>query len=430
MRNLTDKQVLIITYYWPPAGGPGVQRWLKFAKYLPEYGIQPVIYTPQNPSYPLIDESLNNEVSPNLSIIRTKIWEPYQWANCFNSKSKMYQAGHFEPNKQQNWRTKLSVFIRGNCFIPDARKFWIAPSVRFLENYLKENQIDTLITTGPPHSMHLIGLQLKQKNKQLKWLADFRDPWTQISYHQSLRLTQYAQKKHLDWERKVIQTADAVIATSFTDAANYQALGAKKVETITNGFESTDFHFKKTKNQHFTMTYSGGLEMARNPLVVWQALKSLINENLDFAEDFQLHFYGRLSEEVQLSLKENELSHCVHNFGYVSHSASIEGICKADVLLLCNFPHVQSKGIIPGKLFEYLATENPILAIGPSGGDVGRVLEETHAGGYFTDLQFNEVKAYIWSVYQNWKNNRRTKTSSAYQQYDRKVLTEHLSKLI
>lgn len=421
------KKVLIITYYWPPAGGPGVQRWLKFAKYLPEFDIEPIIYTPENPSYPLLDESLVDEVSDDLTVVRTKIWEPYQWANFFNSKSKAYHAGHFEQKKAQSWATKISVFIRGNFFIPDARKFWIQPSVRFLTQYLKENQIETIITTGPPHSLHWIGLQLKQKNPALKWLADFRDPWTQISYHKELRLTQWAQKKHLSLEKKVLTHADLVLATSFSDAENYRQLGAKKVETITNGFESEDFQFEKSRNEQFLLIYSGGLEIARNPLLVWQALAELRKENPSFAQDLFLHFYGRLSEEVLQSLEANQLMDCVQDFGYVSHKTSIEGVSKADLLLLTNFPNEASKGIIPGKLFEYMATENPILAIGPSGGDVEKILLETQAGQYFTPNQIQEVKKYILETYQNWQAGKTASQTKLYKKYDRKALTEQLA---
>src|SRR5690606_28843074 len=158
---MKNKKVLIITYYWPPAGGPGVQRWLKFAKYLPEFGIEPIIYTPENPSYPVIDESLLTEVSPGLKVVRTKIWEPYQIAEKLNPKNKNYKAGHFENPDKQSLLTILSVFVRCNFFIPDARKFWVKPSVQFLEKFMVENQIETVITTCPPHNLRLICLKLK-----------------------------------------------------------------------------------------------------------------------------------------------------------------------------------------------------------------------------------------------------------------------------
>lgn len=429
---MSKKKVLIITYYWPPAGGPGVQRWLKFTKYLPKFGIEPIIYTPKNPSYPIVDESLLDEVSPDLKVVRTEIWEPYQIAERFNPKSKDYKAGHFEKSKNQSFLTKLSLFIRGNFFIPDARKFWIKPSVHFLQNYLSENKIDTLVTTGPPHSLHLIGLKLKQANPKLIWLADFRDPWTEISYHSELKLTKSAQKKHKFLEQEVLQNANCIIATSFTDAGNYQNLGAKRVEVITNGFEKSDFTqpLNYSPAQSFKITYSGGLEIARNPEVVWEVLQELVQENKEFAKDLEIEFVGNLSVEVENSITNFGLSQYLLKKGYITHKESIKEIRNSNLLFLSNFPDEKSKGIIPGKIFEYLATGNPILAIGPSGGDVERILRETDSGQYFTNSENEKLKSYIFSVYAKWKMGEKNHPSSAIYRYSRESLTEKLSTIL
>lgn len=429
---MNKKKVLIITYYWPPAGGPGVQRWLKFTKYLPEFNIEPIVFIPENPSYPIVDESLKSEVSADLNLIRTNIWEPYQIAELLNPKSKAYKAGHFEKSENQSLLTKLSVFIRGNFFIPDARVFWVKPSVRYLNNYLRQNKIDTLITTGPPHSLHLIGLKLKENFPEIKWLADFRDPWTQISYHSELKLTKSSQKKHKKLEEKVMKSADLIIATSFTDAENYKKIGANRVEVVTNGFETSDFDLTK-KNQNsskFKLTYSGGLEVARNPLVLWKIIDELQEEHSSFKEDLELEFYGNLSEDVKNSLKENHLEQFLNEHGYVSHKQSIEGILNSNLLLITNFPDEKSKGIIPGKLFEYMATENRILAIGPDEGDVKKLLEETETGEYFTYDEFNEIKSYILEVYEQWKTGAQRHPNLNYHKYSRKALTERLAQLI
>ena len=231
------KKILIITYYWPPAGGPGVQRWLKFAKYLPEFGWKPTVFIPENPSYPLLDESLEKDVPKELEIIKTKIWEPYQLAEKLNKSNKKFKAGQFDVGQNQNWKSKLSIWVRGNFFIPDARVFWVKPSTKYLKKYLSEKHFDALVTTGPPHSLHLIGLGLKKEFPGLKWIADFRDPWTEISYHKHLKLTKSSDKKHRDLEQKVFKTADITLATSFTDAENFRKNGANAI-CITNGFDS------------------------------------------------------------------------------------------------------------------------------------------------------------------------------------------------
>ena len=177
------KQVLIITYYWPPAGGPGVQRWLKFVKYLPDFGIEPIVYCPVNPSYPIVDKSLLAEVSADIKIIKQPISEPYRFANLLSKKdAKQISSGVIPKTKKQSVVQRLLLYVRGNFFIPDARKNWVKPSVEFLSDYIKDNNIETVVTTGPPHSLHLIGLQLKEQ-LGVKWLADFRDPWTTIGYH-------------------------------------------------------------------------------------------------------------------------------------------------------------------------------------------------------------------------------------------------------
>ena len=207
------KKVLIITYYWAPAGGPGVQRWLKFVKYLRDFGIEPIIYTPQNPTYPMVDAHIADDLPQDLTLLQTKIWEPYSIASLFSKeKTKKISAGII-PTKKLSWVDKCLLWVRGNLFIPDARVFWVRPSVKYLSDYITAQGIDTIITTAPPHSVHLIGLHLKEKFPSLRWIADFRDPWTNIGYHSQLRLTKKSAEKHLTLERKVLQTADTIIVT-------------------------------------------------------------------------------------------------------------------------------------------------------------------------------------------------------------------------
>tara|TARA_B110000114_G_scaffold92285_1_gene97358 strand:+ start:394 stop:1020 length:627 start_codon:yes stop_codon:yes gene_type:complete len=199
------KKVLIITYYWPPAGGSGVQRWLKFSKYLRGFDIEPVIYTIDNPSYPILDKSSESEIPKDLEILKQAIFEPNSMLSFFGRNNKKESAGFLNPNP--TFLGKIVQYIRANYFIPDARKFWIQPSVNFLSNYLENNHIDAIITTGPPHSMHLIGLELKKK-LGIKWISDFRDPWTEIDYFQQLPLTKKATKKHQDLEQEVLINSD------------------------------------------------------------------------------------------------------------------------------------------------------------------------------------------------------------------------------
>ena len=438
---MKDKKILIITYYWPPSGGPGVQRWLKFVKYLPEFGWKPTIFIPENPSYPILDETLEKEVSKDLEIIKTKIWEPYQIAEFFGKDNKKFKAGQFDVGKNQSWKSRLSIWVRGNFFIPDARVFWVKPSVEFLKKYLKENHFDAFVTTGPPHSLHLIGLELKKEFPNFKWIADFRDPWTEISYYKHLKLTKSSDKKHRDLEQQVFKTADITLATSFTDAENFRKKGANSF-CITNGFDedastplsmtrqNPQTHTRSNAQTKFTLSYIGVLEQLRNPEILWKVLGELIKENKNFKDDFELKFVGRIDDKILEKIENSELKNSVKNLGYLSHSAANAEMRNSDLLLITNFPNETSKGIIPGKIFEYLQTGNQILSFGPKDGDVKKILEETNAGKHFSYDDSEPLKSFILEKYQDWNNGNLSSQTKNIDQFYRKNLTKKLSEIL
>ena len=423
------KKVLIITYYWPPAGGPGVQRWLKFVKYLPDFGIQPVVYIPENPTYPIIDEELVSEVSEKAIILKKSIFEPYGFASIFSkNKTKKFSSGIIPNQKKQSLAEKFFLWIRGNLFIPDARVFWVKPSVNYLEKYIEENQIDTIITSGPPHSLHLIGLGLKEK-LSVKWFADFRDPWTTIGYHNKLKLSASASKKHKDLESKVLNSADKILVTSNTTKKEFEALTTKPIEVITNGFDVEKVE-KQTLDEKFSLAHIGSFLSERNPRILWKCLKELAKENADFKKDFELKLIGAVSQEVLDAISEFKLDKYVNNLGYVSHKTAVEHQRKSQVLLLIEIDSYETIGIIPGKLFEYMAAERPILAIGPVKSDVERIIKDTNAGKYFNYDHLEEVKQYILDCYQKYQQNDLKVHGIGLQYYSRKKLTEKLAEII
>lgn len=430
---MEQKKILIITYYWPPAGGPGVQRWLKFAKYLPDFGWTPVIYTPENPSYPLVDETLMKDVPKDIQIVRTKIWEPYQLAEKLNKSNKKFKAGQFDVGKNQSWKSKLSIWVRGNFFIPDARVFWVKPSIQFLEKYLKENKIDTIVTSGPPHSLHLIGLGLKEKLPHLKWIADFRDPWTEISYYKHLKLTKSSDKKHRQLESAVFKNADITLATSYTDAENFRNAGANAF-CITNGFDESDSNGKTPKqndsNTTFVLSYIGVLEQLRNPENLWKALDELVKDNTEFAKYFSLKFVGRIDDKILQSIENSSLKKHIQNLGYLSHGKAVEEMQTSEMLLITNFPNETSKGIIPGKIFEYLASGKQILSFGPDKADVAKILEETQAGKHFSYSDSETVKSFILEKFELWKNGNLSENTQHIEQFSRKNLTKQLVEIL
>ncbi len=421
------KKVLIVSYYWPPAGGPGVQRWLKFVKYLPDFGYEPHVYIPENPTYPIKDEKLIKDVSDKAIIIKQKIKEPYRWASFLsNNTTKKISSGIIPSKKKQSIVAKLLLWIRGNLFIPDARVLWVKPSVSFLKEYLQKHQIDTIITTGPPHSLHLIGLQLK-KELNINWIADFRDPWTTIGYHKELMLTEKAEQKHKELEKKVLQTVDKIIVTSLTTKTEFATLTSKPIEVITNGYDVENVE-KTPLDVKFTLAHIGSFLSDRNPRILWKVLNELINENPDFANDFQLKLIGKVSQEIVDTIQEFKLSNYVLNLGYLSHQDAIQHQRASQVLLLIEIDDETTRCIIPGKLFEYMVSDRPIIAIGPNGSDFENIIKETNTGSFFTYEDKIGLKELIFTHYKSFKQNDLKVYPLGLQQYSRKSLTEKLVK--
>lgn len=423
------KKLLIITYYWPPAGGPGVQRWLKFVKYLPDFNIQPIVYIPENPTYPITDEGLLSEVSNKAIVLKNKIFEPYQLAGFLSqNKTKKISSGIIPNKKKQSVLEKAMLWIRGNLFIPDARKFWVNPSVKYLKKYIQEHNIDTIVTSGPPHSLHLIGLQLKQ-DLNVKWFADFRDPWTTIGYHKQLKLSVTAQKKHKELERKVLNGADTIIVTSNTTKVEFQALTSKPIEVITNGYDIEKVD-KQILDSKFSLAHIGSFLSERNPEILWRSLAELVDEIPSFQNDLEIKLIGAVSQEVLQSISEYQLDNYLNNLGYVSHNEAVVEQRKSQVLLLIEINSEDTKSIIPGKLFEYLVSERPIIAIGPKDSDFTSIIKSTNTGVFFTYDQKEALKNLIKSYYNLYLNQNLKVNPVGLQQYSRKKLTEQLAKLI
>lgn len=423
------KKVLIIAYYWPPAGGPGVQRWLKFVKYLPDFDMEPIVYVPENATYPIIDHDLVDQVNKNATVLKQPIKEPYKLASIFSKKSTTtISSGIIKAAKKQSFIEKILLYVRGNFFIPDARIGWVNPSVDYLSNYIKTNAVDVIITTGPPHSMHLIGLEL-QKRFAVKWIADFRDPWTSIGYHKELKLTDKSAQKHKDLEKEVLTKADTILTTSFTTKQEFAEITQQPIHVITNGYDIETIE-KPALSTKFTISHIGSLLTKRNPRILWKALKEILKENKQFRNDFQLQLVGKVSSEIIDTIKEFKLDMYLNVIGYVSHTEALKYQRSSQVLLLIEIDSYETIGIIPGKLFEYMAAERPILAIGPVESDVERIIKDTNAGKYFNYDHLEEVKQYILDCYQKYQQNDLKVHGIGLQYYSRKKLTEKLAEVI
>lgn len=422
------RKVLIVCYYWPPAGGPGVQRWLKFVKYLPEFGIEPIVFVPENPNYPITDTSLITEIPDGITVIKHPIFEPYGLASLFSKKkTKRISSGIIQKHKKQSLLERLFLWIRGNFFIPDARKYWVNPSVKAISKIIAQKNIQTVITTGPPHSVHLIGLRLKSKFN-VKWVADFRDPWTSIGYHKKLKLTKVSKRKHKALEAQVLTKADTIIVTSQTTKREFEGLTNRPISVITNGYDAPRPTFKL--DEKFTISHIGSLLTDRNPSVLWEVLSQLCREITDFQKALNIQLIGVVGDGVKATLSEYDLMGYVKDFGYVSHNEVVQLQSKSQVLLLLEIDSVETRGIIPGKLFEYLNAERPILAIGPEGWEAGHMVEKLNAGASFTPKNKSELKELLLTWFKMYQLEKLSCESKGIEQFSRRELTKKLSKTI
>ena len=419
------KKALIITYYWPPAGGSGVQRWLKFVKYFRDFDIEPVVYTAENVNYPITDSYLVKDVPKNIEVLKYPIWEPNDVFN-FLGKKKKESAGFL--NSKPSFFGKFMQFIRANYFIPDARKFWINPSVKYLKKYLSENKIDVIITTGPPHSMHLIGLKLKEQ-LGVKWIADFRDPWTEIDYFHQLPLSKKAIKKHHYLERKVLTLADAVLVVGNTMKTKYLKFN-KNIETVTNGFDGEISNDKVTLDSKFTITHIGLMNADRNPKMLWEVLSEIIIENKEFTKDFELRLVGSIDAAVLNEIENYKLTTNVNIIKYLPHNKVIEFQKKSQVLLLIVNNVPSAKGILTGKIFEYLMAKRPVLAIAPKNGDLAEIIEKTKSGVVIDFDERELLKKSILDFYLVFKERELQVKSIDIMQYHRKELTKKVADII
>ncbi|WP_262922160.1 glycosyltransferase family 4 protein [Aquimarina acroporae] len=422
-------KVLIITYYWPPAGGPGVQRWLKFVKYFKDFGIDPVVYVPENPTYPIEDATLASDIPEDVVILKHRIFEPYKFAQLFSKKeSKTISKGIIAKQEKQSLIQKLMLYIRGNFFIPDARKYWVKPSITYLKKYLSSNEIDVVITTGPPHSVHLIGLGLKQQ-LNITWIGDFRDPWTTIGYHDKLKLTQKSMLKHKRLEKEVLQSADQIVVTSFQTKKEFNDITETPISVITNGYDEEQV-VDESLDTDFTISHIGSLLSGRNPKLFWKALYDLTLENEEFAKCFKLQLIGAVSDDVLETIKEVGLSDFVQLYGYVSHEEAIKLQRKSQILLLIEIDVPETRCIIPGKLFEYMTSKRPLLAIGPKGADIAKLIEETDAGYFYEYHEYDAIKTQLVSFFEQYQNGQLISKVRGIEKYSRRELTKNMAELI
>lgn len=428
------KKVLIITYYWPPSGGGGVQRWLKFVKYLRSFGWEPIVFTPKNPETPVDDFSLLKDIPKGIQVLKNKIWEPYTFYKSLTGKKKDKIQTAFLKEKEgaSSLFESLSVWIRGNFFIPDARKFWISPSVSFLKNFLSIEKVDAVVSTGPPHSAHLIALHLK-KELGVPWLADFRDPWTNIDYYHELKLGKRADLKHRRLEKLVLETADAVTVVSPGMIEDFKKISERKYHFIPNGFDAEDIKTlpdETSLGEKFSITHVGSLTRTRNPENLWIVLQEIIGESAEFAGDLTIQNIGKMDISVRDSLKNRKLNQFLRTTDYLPHDQVILAQRKTALLLLLINNTPNANLILTGKIFEYLAARRPILCIAPPDGDAAAIIKETNCGSVFGFDEKHSLKTEIIKSYQLFKQGKLCTNCNNIDQFERKNLTGRMAEVL
>lgn len=391
-----------------------------------------MIYTPENPEYPVLDETLKKDIPAGITVLKTKVWEPYGFYKKFIGlkKEDKINSSFMSEKKKPKKLEGLAVWIRGNLFIPDARKFWIKPSIKYLSKYLNDNPVDAIVSTGPPHSMHLIALALKTK-LNIPWLADFRDPWTQIDFYQDLKLTALADSKHKELEKSVLKNADEVVVISRGMKDAFNRIHARKYQVITNGFDEDDLpKIRVERDKKFSIAHIGTIAKSRNPESLWKVLKELTEKQEAFAQALEIKLIGKVDYSVTESLKHFDLEKYVTQIPYLTHDKVLEEQQRANVLLLIINNTPNAKMILTGKLFEYLSAGTPILCIGPEDGDAAGIIRETGHGLVAMCTDEKIIREQILKLFAHRISNTVTNNGKKIEKYSRKNLTQDICRVL
>ncbi len=398
-------RVLFVTYYFPPSGGPGVQRSLKFTKYLPEFGWHPTILTvrPENASYPDLDPDLGDEIPASVDVERTSAWDPYAlYARMLHKQKQDVVSVGFLGETQMNARQRTARWIRANVFLPDARVGWVPFAVKRGDDLLRRGRFDAVITTGPPHSAHLVGAVLSYRYR-LPWLTDFRDPWTEIDYYADLPMTPPARAVDALLERFVLRRATTGTVVSETIGRQLQQSGPLPIEVIQNGFDPEDFDAVPTRvpTDRFVLVHAGNLNEARNPHALWEALDVLRADETMPA--LRVVLLGNVEPAILTAAARHGQEGRIDTMPYVPHAEAVRRMRSSTMLLLSINRVKGAEGIATGKVYEYVASGRPVLGIGPVGGDAARVLHESGAGTMYDFDDAEGIAAHLRRTYDTWE---------------------------
>ncbi len=412
---MSNNKLLLISYYWPPSGGSGVQRWLNFSNNLVKKGWDITVFTAKNANYPIIDNGLNRIVDKSIKVFRIPILEPTRFLKKNNSDNI----------NSSNFINKFILWIRANIFFPDSRMFWIKKVAKQASDYIKQNDINCLITTAPPFSTHIIGLKIKRKTN-IKWISDFRDPWSDFFQFKLLPMTSYQKNKHSNFEKKCLSFSDAVITTSPSLTKKFSLINSNSY-TITNGFNS----FKKNvETDKFLLMYSGVMKSIQNPKNLWKILNEICIENKDFSNDLMVRFIGDFDNEI-IANKDIKLIESKVKFEeYIEKSKLDIEISKANVLILTSVNLKDANNIIPGKLFYYFSFKRPIIAFSNLNSDVSDIISKSKTGKVFDFMSHVDLKNHILELYSEYRSKKNSFDPTGIASYSYKNLSENVDALL
>ncbi len=395
------KKILIISYYWPPNAGVGARRWLNFQKHLSsEYSI--TVYTPENPNIFNEDVGLLNNVSSNTKIIKQKIWEPYNFYKKFTNKTKVNPAVLID--SKRGGKAKFINWVRANFFIPDAKCFWIEKSVSYLSKVFKKEDFDYVISSGPPHSMHLIALNLRERF-MFKWVADFRDPWTNMEYFDRIPLWNDSKKKHFYFQKKVIKNADLILTVSNSWSDDFKKIGALNSKVIYNGFEKISS--KNSFHDKFRIGHFGLFNELRDHNDLWKSLNQITEKNKKFKDDLEIFFSGPTHKNFHNNLKNHGLLSQLNYFEWNPLEKMNQEMLKCSLLIISQSNTIDAMGRVPAKFFEYLGTGIPIIAIGKKGSDLSKLISKYKCGVFFEFNHLNKLSNHFLMYYENYLKKKK-----------------------
>ncbi|MEO1075377.1 MAG: glycosyltransferase [Bacteroidota bacterium] len=433
------RRLLVVAYYFPPSGGPGVQRVLKFVKYLPALGWQPTVLTVDAGAYPSHDPTLSSDIPAGIRVYRTAALDPFGIYARATGKSKSDAVTVGAVGQTPSLVERTARFVRANVFVPDARVGWVPFAVRAGKRVIKEAQeaarpIDAVLTSGPPHSAHLIGRALHRKFGT-PWVADFRDPWARHALAEVLPMTGLANSLDRRIEQSVLGEATRLVTVSPTwrqHLAEQAGRSESDVALVHNGFDADDFAHAAPipLPDTFTLTHVGSLYETRDPVALWDALADLRAQGA--IPRLRIRLLGSVADAVRRSLAARGLDRITDIEPYAPHDAAIAAMRAATLLLLTIEPFQLDQGMITGKLYEYLAAGRPVAALGPVGGDAETMLQETNGGTLLDRSDREGFAALVRRHYAAWAGGTPVDGAhrSAVAPYSRQAQSQRLARVL